>query len=244
MIDGFVLAIQFLTRIPIPKQVEFNSHNIKRSILFYPIVGLIIGFFTVLPFLFVPFTEFRISAILSLVIYFLITGGLHFDGLADTADGFLGAHSKEDIKIIMKDSRIGAYGVIAIVLIILSKYSLYITHSTYPALIVISVINARFAGIHLLNNYRKPGYGGLADIMSKSRIGLYEPILLLAFAITLSIFNIFYVLSIIASIITCRILAGSSLKKLGYVSGDIIGAGIEITEVVSMIVLWGIKTWI
>ncbi len=244
MIDGLVFAIQFLTRIPIPKQVEFNSLNIKRSILFYPIVGLIIGFFTVLPFLIVPVTEFRVSTIISLVIYFLITGGLHFDGLADTADGLLGAHSKEDIKIIMKDSRIGAFGVIAIVLIILAKYSLYISHSTYPALIMVSIINARFAGIHLLNNYRKPGYGGLADIMSKSRIGIYEPVLLLTFAVTLSIFNIFYVLSLIISILTAKILARWSLKKIDYVSGDIIGAGIEITEVVSLIVLWGIKTWI
>ncbi|WP_425540189.1 adenosylcobinamide-GDP ribazoletransferase [Microaceticoccus formicicus] len=244
MIDGFVLAIQFLTRIPIPKQVEFNSLNIKRSILFYPIVGLIIGFFTVFPFLIVPVTEFRVSTILSLVIYFLVTGGLHFDGLADTADGLLGAHSKEDIKRIMKDSRIGAFGVIAIVLIILFKYSLYISHSAYPALIMLSIINARFAGIHLLNNYRKPGYGGLADIMSKSRIGLYEPVLLLAFAVTLSIFNVFYVLSLIASILTAKILARWSIKKIDYVSGDIIGAGIEITEVVSLIILWGIKTWI
>lgn len=243
MINGFILAIQFLTRIPIGKQVKFNKRNIKNSIMFYPIVGILIGVLTCLPFLLIPFTEFRISALLAIIIYFWITGGLHADGLADTLDGFLGGSSKEKTIEIMKDSRLGMFGVIGIVLLILAKYTLYTSVSTYPAFIVIAITNARFAGLHVLNNY-KTSNSGLASVMSDSKIGSTEYILLLFYSITLLVYNKYYIISIIVALLTSKILARKSIMKLSYITGDIIGASIEINEITSLLTLWGIKVWI
>ncbi len=243
MINGFILAIQFLTRIPINKQVKFNKKNIKNSLMFYPIVGLFIGILTCIPFIVIPFTEFRISAILAILIYFWITGGLHADGLADTLDGFLGGNSAEKTQEIMKDSRLGMFGVMGIVLLILAKYSLYISVSIYPVFIVIAITNSRFAGLHVLNNYKTPSTG-LASIMSNSRIRHNEYILLIFYMITLAIYNKFYIISTLIAILTSRIIADKSIKKLSYITGDIIGASIEISEITSLLTLWGIKVWI
>ena len=105
--QAFVAAIQFLTRIPVPVEVPFTNAVLKRSTLFFPVAGLLVGLATwgggwllqqVLPVM--P------AAALTLLIMLGMTGGLHLDGLMDTADGILSHRSRERMLEIMKDSRV------------------------------------------------------------------------------------------------------------------------------------------
>lgn len=122
---SFVAAFQLLSRIPFPLQVPFEERVLRRSVVFYPAVGLVIGLLlaaagiglsAVLP--------VSASAALLTGLWVALTGGLHLDGLMDTADGLLSHRSRERMLEIMKDSRVGAMGVMACVLQLLVKYAL------------------------------------------------------------------------------------------------------------------------
>ena len=121
-------AFQFLTRLPIPVQIDYTERVFQRSSVFYPLVGFVIGLLLllagegltqVLPTM--P------AAVLLLAIWVVLTGGLHLDGLMDTADGILSHRPREQMLEIMKDSRVGAMGVIVCVLHLLLKFSLLYT---------------------------------------------------------------------------------------------------------------------
>ncbi|GIP34364.1 adenosylcobinamide-GDP ribazoletransferase [Paenibacillus sp. J2TS4] len=118
-------AFQLLTRFPCPVAVRYTDEVFRRSVLFYPVVGLAIGLVlaalgtgvqALLP-------AFPASVIL-LALWVFMTGALHLDGWMDTADGILSYRSRERMLEIMKDSRVGAMGVIAGVLYLLLKLSL------------------------------------------------------------------------------------------------------------------------
>ena len=104
------VAFQFLTRIPLPS-IAFEPDALARAIKFFPIVGLAVGSGAVLvQRLLLSHLSRSLVALVVLVYLVLITGCLHEDGLADIADGFGGGWSKEQILVILKDSRIGVYG--------------------------------------------------------------------------------------------------------------------------------------
>lgn len=121
----FLCAVQFLTRIPTPALHGFEPDWISRSARYFPLVGLLVGgacagvFWSAS----LVWTGW-LPALLAIAAGVLITGAFHEDGLADTADGLGGGLTRERALEIMKDSRIGTYGAIALVLALLSKIAL------------------------------------------------------------------------------------------------------------------------
>ena len=114
MIKGFILSIQFFSRIPINIKVDFNEKNIRYCIFFMPLVGAIIAALaSIIYYLIEPYNKL-IASFLTLLLTIILTGGLHIDGLADTFDGFLQTKTGKNFEI-MKDSRIGTFGVLSIV---------------------------------------------------------------------------------------------------------------------------------
>jgi adenosylcobinamide-GDP ribazoletransferase len=117
-----VLMIQFLTRIPINIALDVRDEDFTKGFKYFPAVGSIIGgliyaiHFILRPY-FSPFT----TAIIIVLSYLYITGGLHMDGLSDSADGLFSGRSKDRVLEIMKDSRIGSNGALAMVFVILLK---------------------------------------------------------------------------------------------------------------------------
>ena len=108
-------AVQFLTRIPVPAQPGFSADWINRSARYFPLVGQFVGLIAaVVLLLAAQLWSGWIVALLALLTAVLITGALHEDGLADTADGLGGGRDPAHRLAIMKDSRIGAYGVLAL----------------------------------------------------------------------------------------------------------------------------------
>lgn len=119
----FFTALMFYTRIPCPKNMDHDPDNLNKASRYFPLIGWIVG---VISFVFyyigtVLFTN-EIAVILSMIAGILTTGAFHEDGFADVCDGFGGGWTKEKILLIMKDSAIGAYGAIGVVLLFVLKF--------------------------------------------------------------------------------------------------------------------------
>src|SRR5258708_36146371 len=123
-IEDFLVAIQFLTRLPVPR-VRFDPDSLSRAAKFFPVVGLGIGLGALaLQRIAAPHLSHSVVALLVLIFLVLITGGLHEDGLADTADGFGGGWNREQVLTILRDSRIGRFGAFALILAVRGRFLL------------------------------------------------------------------------------------------------------------------------
>ena len=130
----FLLALQFFTRIPVTGRlagwVGFSPELLRASAAHFPAVGVLVGAVAALVFAAVQFSlpdsvfAPLIAAVLSTLATVLLTGAFHEDGLADLADGLGGSNDAERALEIMKDSRVGAFGALALVLALLAKVSL------------------------------------------------------------------------------------------------------------------------
>lgn len=120
-----VAALQFLTRLPLPVRLPDSDAIYRRSTVFYPAAGLLIGMLAAgAAYGLSAIFPFYVVAALALGLWVFLTGGLHLDGFMDTADGLLSYRSRERMLEIMKDSRVGAMGVIVCVLLLLVKLML------------------------------------------------------------------------------------------------------------------------
>ncbi|HEV8723116.1 MAG TPA: adenosylcobinamide-GDP ribazoletransferase [Candidatus Binatia bacterium] len=120
--SSFLAALQFLTIFPWPKREERSADEVGRSTIFFPVIGFLLGLILVLAnFLLAPFASPVLSSVALVTILALLTRGLHLDGLGDTFDGLGAGGNRERILRVMDDSHIGAFGVMAIVLVLFLK---------------------------------------------------------------------------------------------------------------------------
>ena len=182
VIRHFLLAVQFFTRIPITGRlaawVGFSPAMLRASAAHFPGVGWLVGavaaFVYAVLFLLLPDTGFTplVAAVVSTAATVMLTGGFHEDGLADVADGLGGSYDKARALEIMKDSRVGAFGAMALCLALLAKVALLaLLGSVDEDLLLMS--SALFAGhvvsraLPLLMIYWLPHVGDLSASKSK-----------------------------------------------------------------------------
>lgn len=123
----FWLALGFFTRIPIPSSTPYSETRMNRAGRYFPLVGLLIGVMVCVIYLGLAYVLPISSAVLlTMVASVLLTGAFHEDGLADMADGIGGGMTVERRLEIMKDSRLGTYGTITLVLALLLKWQLLV----------------------------------------------------------------------------------------------------------------------
>src|SRR4051812_43461768 len=121
----FFTALMFYTRIPCPKNIDHNPDYLNKATRYFPLIGWIVGSISFLAFYVSSlFLSIESAIILAIIASILTTGAFHEDGFADVCDGFGGGWTKEKILLIMKDSAIGAYGAIGLVLLFLLKFKL------------------------------------------------------------------------------------------------------------------------
>ena len=115
----FFIALQFFTRVPIPRWVGFEPAWLQQAVRYFPLVGWLVGLATAGVYLAAErFWPQPVAVLLSTIAGIWLTGAFHEDGFADTCDGFGGGLTRERVLEIMKDSRIGAYGAIGIGLLL------------------------------------------------------------------------------------------------------------------------------
>jgi adenosylcobinamide-GDP ribazoletransferase len=154
----FFTALMFYTRIPCPKWVDHDAAYINKATRYFPLIGYIVGGISFFIFLGAYYLlGLPIAIILSMAAGILVTGAFHEDGFADVCDGFGGGWTKAKILEIMKDSRVGAYGAIGILLLLTLKY--FALHALYAQLIV-----KDYSKLLILNEYSVFVFFGLIFI--------------------------------------------------------------------------------
>ncbi len=119
----FLIALQFLTIIPVPFPLRCEERDLGRSMAFFPLVGLFLGALLVgADFVLTLRLPRPVVDLLLITLLSAVTGALHLDGLADVCDGLAARGGRERFLAVMKDSRIGAVGVVGLVLALLLKY--------------------------------------------------------------------------------------------------------------------------
>lgn len=252
----FFTALMFYTRIPCPSFVDHSPDYINKATRYFPLIGWIVGSISFIVYYLSSFLfDATLAVIFSILAGVLNTGAFHEDGLADVFDGFGGGWTKEKILTIMKDSRVGAYGVIALIfsfsikfyalsslLSALNNHSLFIIY-----LIFISYHSiARFTAVSIVftEQYAREDETSKAKPIAKSHsikevfgsfiFGLI-PILLLSYFQWQCIFTLIPLLLL-------RLYSANYFNKwLGGYTGDCLGAVEQFAELItilSFLVIW------
>ncbi|SOC43081.1 adenosylcobinamide-GDP ribazoletransferase [Ureibacillus acetophenoni] len=242
LVFGFLLAVQFLTRIPIPFQCPWNKTTSRWAIRSYPLVGAVLGFIlTITTMLLESFLPLPIMTLLMISLWVLITGGLHLDGWMDVADA-VGSNAPLERKWeIMKDSHVGSFGVIAL-LFLLSWKTLLIYELLKLELpiyfFILILCFSRFGTVVLMVFLPTAKQQGLAWEWKKN-INRYDCLLsILPLLVLLFFFNEFlYLLPVYLLFI--GLFGAWVIHTFKGTNGDLLGAAIEGGE------LWGLAiTWI
>lgn len=152
-VDAFFGAIRFFTRIPVPRWVGHSEEGLNRSARYFPVVGILIGAVAALVFWSSDILWPKsVAILLSMAASVYLTGAFHEDGLCDMVDGLGGGWDKARILEIMKDSRVGSYGVVALTLTLLGKFVLLSELSALwlPAILVTGHAVSRLCSTSLL----------------------------------------------------------------------------------------------
>lgn len=241
MTKPFLLALSLLTRLPVKEIDNLQDSDTGKSALFYPLIGLIIGLFLFVPvILFNEFSQITIAAIIT-VLGAIITGGLHLDGLADSADGWLGGTGNREKTVrIMKDPVVGSAGVIAIVSVLILKFAVLtnITQSSFHAILTTSAIVifvpviSRAMILLLLLTTEYVSEKGMATTVV-AHLPLKNAVIIAVACILLGFYISFW--GMLFTLVSFWFLRRLMIKHLGGCTGDTIGATVEITEVLFLI---------
>lgn len=237
--------LQFFTRIPIKLKIGASLEDYGKGLVFAPFVGLIIGSILAIVsygLLFI-FPRAMVSAIV-VVLYIIITGGLHLDGLGDTFDGVFSNRSKERILEIMRDSRVGTNAVLAVVSVLLLNYAaLSQINSIYFLRVILLMPMAGRVGSLVssaVSTYARSGEG-----LGKSFIdycGKKQLIWGLLIYIVISFLTFDYKLWIVLAVppITAFLLVKGFSRKIGGATGDVLGAVCEVNQCIFLILACGV----
>ncbi len=243
---AFIMALSFLTFIPMP-MIQWTDKRIQLMPLTFPLVGAIIGGIGCALFyvLYVSGLTSLLKAILLLLYYLFITGGLHMDGLMDTADAYFSRRDKDKKLSIMKDSNIGAFAAMSIISLLMLKFAFIYeifskTSNLYLAVLFIPVLS-RTLQTSMLYMFPFAKDDGLAKMYGESlRIQklMYFYILYMALAIGLmALFGTKVIWLSILPVAYYVFYYFSSKKNFGGITGDILGAFVELSELIMFGVL-------
>ncbi|MEW7290724.1 adenosylcobinamide-GDP ribazoletransferase [Aquimarina sp. 2304DJ70-9] len=243
----FFTALMFFTRIPCPKWVDHDPEYLKLSSKYFPLVGIIVGGIGALVFYGSSFMfSIEISLLLSMFATIYTTGAFHEDGFADVCDGFGGGWTKDKILLIMKDSRLGTYGTVGLLLILSIKFAaLRETEVYYIPLVIISGHSlSRFIATTLIftHPYVRDTEDSKAKPAAKS-MSLQMVVISGLFGIApLFFFKNPWVFLVLVPIYISKMFLGAKFKKwIGGQTGDCAGAVQQLSEVVfylTFIALW------
>lgn len=239
MASGFLTLISFFTRIPVGRKIEFNEDNFIKSLNLYTLMGVLIGF--LLCVLYVVFNNIYISFIRGLIItigYIIITGGIHLDGAADTSDGIFSGRTGDKIFEIMSDSHIGVFGVITLILIILSQFVLF-SYLNFESIFMMPVVGRASTIVSCWKKkYAKKSKGmGTAFIENiNNKVVIINLLILFVFSM-LSYYRITIFTASFAAVSVSYFISTLIEDKIGGMTGDTCGFVTEISQIIFMILV-------
>lgn len=243
----FLATLQFLTRIPVKERWcdGIGLKDYPRGIVCFPLVGLVIGLLTALVWqILMPHVGVLVAAIAVVVTHIMLTGGLHLDGLADSCDGLFSVRSRERILEIMRDSRIGTNGALALIVAVVLRPALIyqISIEGLPVLaflIITPVVGRGMMAVMMFHQAyaRESGMGNL--FIGKISEGRFCFTLLLMAALTLAIGGISSLPALLITLLCVLGLRRFVATRIGGQTGDTLGAACELSELAMLFfLLW------
>jgi len=234
-----LLALQFLTILPLPSPKRCEAGDLGRSTAWFPLAGFLIGGLLWLADLaLAPLFPRQLTDALLVALLALITGGLHLDGLADVCDGLAARGDKQRFLEVMKDSHVGALGAVGLVIVLLVKYAALLAvpmDLKRPTLLAVPAL-ARFAQLAVLAGSRSARPDGLG---SAFLVGLGPSQLVLATATILPLawFSLQFTGLVAWLVVTLWALLTRwyFTRRLGGISGDIVGCTSELAELLALL---------
>ncbi len=236
---SFLLAIQFLTVIPL-KIKQLNGQNLAKASAYFPLAGLLIGLILsalslLLSYLDIPALS---ASIILVVVLTAITAGIHLDGLADSADAFLSGKPKDQMLNIMRDPHIGTMGVLSIVCAILLKIGLLdaVNAAEKTKALILMCAISRWTAVLVMFSFPYARQEGKAAVFIR---GLTPKVFITAL-VSIAVFSIIIWqikgLLILGIASACAHLLNRLINdRIGGITGDTLGATIELTEIIILL---------
>ena len=234
-LEYFFGAVRFFTRLPVPAWVGHSAEMLNHSARYFTLVGLIVGLIGALVFAATSFFWPKtLAVLLAMAATILVTGAFHEDGWADMVDGFGGGWTRERTLEIMKDSRIGSYGAIALVLLLLAKFMALVELDMLliaPALIAGHALSRLCATsvMHFLDYARDEGKAkplatriSIGELVVAGAFGLIALVLLPPLPV---------ITGVLFAAAATAFLTRKFRRRLGGYTGDCLGATQQLSEV-------------
>ena len=225
-----------MTTLPIKLPENWSAGDSGRASVWYPLVGMVIGALAWLTWkAAILLFPAWVAGVITLLVWVVLTGGLHLDGLADCCDGLLSSTSVERRLEILKDPHVGAFGVIGLVLVLMLKAAALgsLTPVSSPGILLAASL-ARWCILPagLLPLARSSGMGADFALVFRRSFILWGAILPLVTALLLGIRGL---LSALAGLGAAALVVSLAKSRIGGVTGDVFGMVVEIVETVVLI---------
>jgi adenosylcobinamide-GDP ribazoletransferase len=243
-VEAFFNAVRFLTVIPVPRGSRARAEVMGRAIAFFPLVGFFIGLITAgLNGLLSRILPAPVTGILLVALTIVLTGGLHLDGLMDTCDGVFVRQTPEERLRIMDDPRVGAFGVTAGILVILTKYTVLasLPAGTVPEALLVMPVVGRFLMTWVVFAFPAARTEGLGWLFKQGTSATgFTVAAATALAMVFGIAGLAG-LAITATALIIISLSGIYIRhRLGGLTGDTYGALNELAEVLVLVMFSGL----
>ncbi|WP_424712786.1 adenosylcobinamide-GDP ribazoletransferase [Klebsiella pneumoniae] len=245
MIKSFFAALSFISRLPVPARLSqgLEIEQYQRSIVTFPLVGLLLGAIAgAVALLLQPWCGVPLAALFGVLALALLTGGFHLDGLADTCDGIFSARTRDRMLEIMRDSRLGTHGGLALIFVLVAKVLVVgelLLRDIHPiAALAAPCAVGRGMAVLLMYRHRYAREKGLGNLFI-GKISLQQTLVTMAMAIALAT-ALLGLQGLRAALITLVLIwgLGWALKRtLGGQTGDTLGAAIELGELLFLLAL-------
>jgi adenosylcobinamide-GDP ribazoletransferase len=234
--------IQFLTRIPVNKSLPCGKENFRKASIFMPVIGLIVGGIQWAIYKLAVFVlPVNVSVVIAMLFGIILTGALHVDGLGDMCDGFFAFKGNDRIIEIMKDSRIGSYACVTVVMDLLLKYSLLcFILPKFSLAIVAAPVVGRFSIVFIafIGKTAKSTGSGNLFIGNIGKLQMFITVCVTAVILFfIANMNVVYMaIVMLAAFITASAFNMYCNKKIGGLTGDLFGADNEMVEIITMLI--------
>jgi adenosylcobinamide-GDP ribazoletransferase len=234
-VRSFLAAAAFLTRLPAGRLAAFNAADVAHSGGWFPLIGVLLGMIYSLAALLKNWLPLEVVAVLIVILDALATGALHYDGLADAADGFGGGNSREDILRIMRDHAIGSYGGAALVTLVALKVTAYaalLNRSNWVAALILTPALGRWSILLLTAAlpYARPS-ASVIDSMGKRSLLWGTGLVLVATIVVMIATKSGRAWIAMAAVVA--VTAGFGFycqRRIAGITGDTLGANLQLCE--------------
>lgn len=249
----FFTALMFYTRIPCPSWVEYSEDYLNQATRYFPLIGWVVGASTaLLIYVLQLLLPISVVVILSLAFSILLTGAFHEDGFADVCDGFGGGWTKERILEIMKDSRVGAYGAVGMIVLLALKITSSIELLQVDLMyglkaIILGHVLSRFSAVIMIFTHEYSRADATSKVKPIAKKLTFNSLLVSIIWVVpaLLLFQNYWIGLVLLPVYGMKMYLASYFSKwIGGYTGDCLGATQQVNEIVTLLFCLGLCKYI